>query len=165
MWAFHVTSRSLDGCCCSGLHILPEQDAKGGIARCAHFLVSNLRKSWQTSYVSLTRVGSHDCCWTLTGKEEQDGQDWLRHSRIYLLGLGEGVALLGKMSEQWPFLLSRRKGQAGGGDIEECLLGRRPACLPQLCGAGSSLAWWGSWLGQGRGCHSRCVPVIQWAPQ
>lgn len=38
-----------------------------------------------------------------------------------------------------------------GGDREECLPGRRAVCLPQLCGAGSSLAWWGSWFGQGGG--------------
>lgn len=52
-----------------------EQDAKEGIPYSARFLVSNLRKSWQTSYVSLTKTGSHDRSWTLTGKEEQDGQD------------------------------------------------------------------------------------------
>lgn len=57
------------------------------------FLVSNLRKSWQTSYISLTRAESHAHSWTLTGKEEQDDQGWHRPSIIYPLSLGERVWL------------------------------------------------------------------------
>ena len=63
--------------------------AKRAFLHSVLFLVSNLRKSWQTSYISVTGAWSHAHSWTLTGKEEQDGHGWLRPSIIYPLGLGE----------------------------------------------------------------------------
>ena len=67
--------------------------AKRAFLHSVLFLVSNLRKSWQTSYISLTRAESHAHSWTHTGKEEQDDQGWHRRSIIYPLSLGERVWL------------------------------------------------------------------------